>query len=732
MTRSSFRYTVSIALVCVALLAQACAMETSRRRTAAATDPTTWGILDITRPPYSADPSGHSDSTNAIQQAVNDARDRRMITFFPPGVYLVSRTVIASQETRTKPEPLLGRRDDYPCILWGGTRGGRATIRLADKAPGFGDPEHPKPVIYFLSLKPDSQPYNPNISFNQMILSLDVDLGSGNAGAIGVDHQGAQGSVTEDVHVRAEGAFAGFRGAVGSGGGVSHISVTGGRYGLYLAGMGLLDSYAGSQPVPVISYADLKGQTELAVLSDVRGPLTLVGVSIDGAGIRLAGSRAPFNGALNMVDSVIRYRGSGAAITGNRPVYLSNVYFDNTARLVAVDGVPVLEGGPGWFRVVEYAAGPSDLYPVWSNGKKRRSPRLWAVRPEPPPKDLRRRHHWLEPLPNWDDPGVANVKAPPYSARGDGATDDTAAIQRALDESRDVFLPAGHYRISRPLWLRADSRLFGLGVHSKIEPLPESAAFRDPGHPSPMLVTPDDAAARCVAAFFQLWCRWPGSYAIHWRAGRHSMVRNVRTKSWPWPKGAAPADHAIILIDGHGGGRWYNALMHQKFPQTLRHRHVLVRSTREPLTFYMLNPEHSNADYMVEFDDVRHVDVYSVKTETLGAGGPRELTPVLIRNSADFRIFGQGGNGSAAPGESLYCIRNSTGYVLANFTYQYFREASPASLWYMVEETTPGGSLIRTPATEFFTCYKRSSQRGGPGPGSRNRKAPRPTIGKSH
>ena len=37
----------------------------------------------------------------------------------------------------------------------------------------------------------------------------------------------------------------------------------------------------------------------------------------------------------------------------------------------------------------------------------------------------------------------------------------------------------------------------------------------------------------------------------------------------------------------------------------------------------MLNPEHSNGDYMVEFADVRNLTVYGVKSETLGAGGPR-------------------------------------------------------------------------------------------------------------
>ena len=43
------------------------------------------GILRVTAPPYSADPTGTNDSADAIQAAVCDARDSRAICFFPPG-----------------------------------------------------------------------------------------------------------------------------------------------------------------------------------------------------------------------------------------------------------------------------------------------------------------------------------------------------------------------------------------------------------------------------------------------------------------------------------------------------------------------------------------------------------------------------------------------------------------------------------------------------------------------
>ncbi|HEY9649054.1 MAG TPA: glycoside hydrolase family 55 protein, partial [Coleofasciculaceae cyanobacterium] len=51
--------------------------------------------------------------------------------------------------------------------------------------------------------------------------------------------------------------------------------------------------------------------------------------------------------------------------------------------------------------------------------------------------------------------GVINVKNAPYSAKGDGVTDDTNAIQKALSAypngNRIIYLPNGTYLISQPL-----------------------------------------------------------------------------------------------------------------------------------------------------------------------------------------------------------------------------------------------------------------------------------------
>ena len=54
------------------------------------------------------------------------------------------------------------------------------------------------------------------------------------------------------------------------------------------------------------------------------------------------------------------------------------------------------------------------------------------------------------------DGQAVNVKAPPYNAKGDGTTDDTAAIQAAITavaSGGTIFLPAGTYKVTATLTL---------------------------------------------------------------------------------------------------------------------------------------------------------------------------------------------------------------------------------------------------------------------------------------
>lgn len=106
---------------------------------------------------------------------------------------------------------------------------------------------------------------------------------------------------------------------------------------------------------------------------------------------------------------------------------------------------------------------------------------------------------------------------------------------------------------------------------------------------------------------------------VHWRSGRYSMVRRVRTSL---EAGHVETNKIDYLIDGTGGGRWYSLANHLNIPDgsdiDCRYRKLVIADTTEPVTFYGLNLER---------------------------GGNKKYRPQYpfaeLRNAQDVRVFGQ-------------------------------------------------------------------------------------------
>lgn len=94
-----------------------------------------------------------------------------------------------------------------------------------------------------------------------------------------------------------------------------------------------------------------------------------------------------------------------------------------------------------------------------------------------------------------DAAGVVNVTLPPYSAKGDGVTDDTAALQKAIDDwqgsGRTILLPAGTYSVTKTLRYtpakgHGYNNVRGAGTDKTTIKL-KDGTFTDPAKPQPVL-----------------------------------------------------------------------------------------------------------------------------------------------------------------------------------------------------------------------------------------------------
>ena len=659
------------------------------------------GYVDVTAAPFHADPTGRRDSTEALQRAIDFARDAQMVCFFPPGRYRVSDTLVLRHGIymRSHRAALVNYRL-MPCALVGKLqvdsqgRVVRPRIVLAPHSPGFDNPrrvkyvvEHQQYDVKKFTIEENRNGGGPSL-MNTLFINLDIEIGEGNPGAAGMHIRSCEGSAVQNVTIDARHGYAGLVGATGNGGSWANVTILGGRIGIDMRGW--------TPPTPTMVGIRLFGQTQAALVHACRGSLTAVGVEIRSriGGPLIVGEKTwgPFDGSLNLIDSSIRFE-SAASSKGRRTVLQSagNVYM-NRVYVYGADEIVsgILKGNrKGWIHVREFAWGKKrrrkgiDLdSPVYIDGRK--IGRLWkdTVSSEEPPEALVARHLWDPRLVDVFGGRFVNVREQPYGARGDSVSDDTEALQRAIDEADCVFLPKGYYRITRPLKLRPNTRLVGVASHLSVIMAREPSQWpRKNGKLLPLVETANDPDARTVIAYLgiRIPLEVPRSgplrtlplYALHWRCGPRSLflsndVHPLRVFGFRRNKQHRPATlhHPTIVVSGAGGGRWYNYHTMQFFIPTSRtQRAILVRDTPGPLWFYNFEPQGGNGEAVAEFRRALHVSLFGCKTEC-------NTTFVRVADCNHVRIFGHGGIGNAKNGQALYVVERTPNWLLANLADQ--------------------------------------------------------------
>ncbi len=234
-------------------------------------------------------------------------------------------------------------------------------------------------------------------------------------------------------------------------------------------------------------------------------------------------------------------------------------------------------------------------------------------------------------------PSSAWVNVRTLGVKGDGVSDDTSAIQHAIDTHDVLYFPSGHYVVRNTLMLRPDTALIGLHpTLTQIDLLDETPGYQGVGAPVPVILAPSGGTNILSGIGLFTGGINPRAVAVLWKAGEQSLIDDVRflgghgSGTNPYNNNhTADSDlrrrwdsqyPSLWIADG-GGGTFADIWTPNTFAQT----GFLVSNTKTPGHVYELSTEHHMRNE-IKFDHVENWDINSPQTEEEAGESPESLS----------------------------------------------------------------------------------------------------------
>jgi Pectate lyase superfamily protein/SMP-30/Gluconolactonase/LRE-like region len=584
----------------------------------------------LTAQEFGAHGDGIGDDTASIQAAIDKAGGsaREGIVFVPSGRYRTTHTL----------------------YLWPGVRligygAMRPTFVLPDNTPGFQTGvgvmvmfTGANPAAILRSGKrvpfppPGSVPPNDNVAdadedtFYSAMSNIDFEIGAGNPAAIAIRFHVAQHAFLShmDFHIGS-----GLAALTEVGNEAEDLHFYGGRYGI------LTDKTSPAWQFTLIDSV-FDGQRDAAVrehevgLTLIRDTFRNVPVAID--------IDPHYSDELWVKDCRFEQVSKAAVIISNESSPLTQIGFENAVLSNVPTFAMFLETGKSVpaksliYRVANFNYGlvvPGEGT-TGAIGMIYDAAALSAL-PAPLPPAIPA----LPPTLDW-------VNVHTLGVVGDETTDNTAAIQRAIDAHRVLYFPSGHYRVSDTLTLKPDTVLIGLHPTLTQFDLEDSTpGFQGVGAPRPVISAPPGnsrVAGANIISGFGVYTGGinPRAVGVLWQAGEGSLIDDVRFLGGHGT-GFNPynVDHTADSVpakrwDGqypslwvtHGGGGTFADIW---TPDTYAQAGFYVSDTKTPGHVYELSNEHHVRNEII-FDHVENWDINAPQTEEEAGESPDSLS----------------------------------------------------------------------------------------------------------
>lgn len=573
---------------------------------------------------------GVADDSAALQDAINRAANKGEggIVFLPSGRYRITRSILIPLAVRVygvgPTRPVFVLAPNTP-----GFQKGVANMVVFTGGDQYSVGKVPMPV-------PSAVPFSENVrnanssTFYSALSNVDFEIKEGNPAAAAVRMHTAQHSNLShiDFHLGS-----GLAGIYQVGNVAYNLRFYGGRYGI------LAEKTSPAWQFTLMD-SSFDGQRDAAIREHEAG-LTMINTEIRNTPVGIEINRG-YGDWLWGKDVRFENVSKAALIVSNENNVYTQVGFDKAiARNVPTfvrfrDSGKTLAGKGRDYQVSEFNYGLTI--------KRMGEPGQFATnyKTAPIPADAKPVRA-LRPLPATGE--WANVHK--FGAKGDGRTDDTAAIQKAIDSSRVVYLPLGFYLVNDTIRMKPDTVIIALHPGLTQLMIPNgSPRFQGVDTPVPLLESARGGEGIVSGIGLATGEVNPRAVALMWRAGEHSLVDDVRiqgghgtrlydgSRNDPYKKDAkfdttAHWDRqypSVWVTDGGGGtfsGIWS--------PSGYTQAGFYVTNTKTPGKVYELSAEHHVRAEIV-LDKVENWEFLAPQTEEEIRDGA-DAVSLEIRNS---------------------------------------------------------------------------------------------------